>query len=186
MWFIEYGTESEKQCLSVYRVLVHWLLIVVTHLVEIVLQFGIWIFSWARVRQWQRVLNVYHFCNITKSRNCQTTVNCCCSVTKWCPTLCDPTDCSTPGSPVLHYLLDFAQTHVHWVSDAIQPSHLLLPPFLPVLSLSQFLGYFPMSWLFASGGHSIGASASAAVLPMNIQGWFPLGLISFDYFIIDY
>ena len=109
-----------------------------------------------------------------------------CLVTKSWPALCNPMDCSTPGFPFPHYLLDFAQTHVHWVSDAIQPSHLLLPPFLPVLSLSQFLGYFPMSWLFTSGGHSIGASASAAVLPMNIQGWFPLGLISFDYFIIDY
>ena len=64
-------------------------------------------------------------------------------------------DCSTPGFPFPHYLLDFAQTHVHWVSDAIQPSHLLLPPFLPVLSLSQFLGYF-LSLLFESGGQKIG------------------------------
>jgi len=65
-------------------------------------------------------------------------------------------------------------THIHWVSDAIQPSH----PFLQSLSPS---GSFLMSWLFASGGWSIGASASASVLPMNIQGWFPLrltGLIS--------
>ena len=43
---------------------------------------------------------------------------CVCSVTKLCPTLCDPMDCSTPGSPVLHYLLELAQTHVHWVHDA--------------------------------------------------------------------
>ena len=48
---------------------------------------------------------------------------CCCSVTKSCPTLCDPMDCSILGFPVLHYLPEFAQTHVHWVSDAIQPSH---------------------------------------------------------------
>ena len=50
----------------------------------------------------------------------------CCSVAKSCLTLCDPMDCSTPGSPVLHYLPKLAQTHVHWVSDAIQPSHHLL------------------------------------------------------------
>ena len=48
---------------------------------------------------------------------------CYCSVTKSCLTLCDPMDCSTPGFPVLHYPLEFAQTHVHWVGDAIQPSH---------------------------------------------------------------
>ena len=48
---------------------------------------------------------------------------CCCSVAKWCPTLCDPMDCSPPGSPVLHHLPELAQTQVHWVSDAIQTSH---------------------------------------------------------------
>ena len=47
---------------------------------------------------------------------------CCCSLTKWCPTLCDPVNCSTPGFPVLHCLLEFAQTHVHWVGDAMQSS----------------------------------------------------------------
>ena len=57
-----------------------------------------------------------------------------CSVAKWCPTLCDPMDCSTPGFPVLHYFSDFSQTHVHCVSDAIQPSH-LLPSSLPALNL---------------------------------------------------
>ena len=45
-----------------------------------------------------------------------------------CPTHCNPRDCSSPGSPVLHYLLKFAQIHVHWVSDAISPSCPLLPP----------------------------------------------------------
>ena len=48
---------------------------------------------------------------------------CCCSVAKSCPTLCSPMNCSMPGSSVLHYLPEFAQTHVHWVSDAIQPSY---------------------------------------------------------------
>ena len=56
---------------------------------------------------------------------------CCCSVTKSRLTLWDPMDFSTPGFPVLLYLLEFAQTHVHWVGDAIQPSHLLLPLLLP-------------------------------------------------------
>ena len=80
---------------------------------------------------------------------------------------------STPGLPVHHQLPEFAQTHVHWVSDAIQPSHPLSSPSLPALNLSQHQGLsFPMSRLFASGGQSIGASAS--VLTMNIQGWFPL------------
>ena len=55
----------------------------------------------------------------------------CCSVAKSCPTLCDLMDSSTPGFPVLHYLPEFAQIHVHWVSDAIQPSHPLLPPSPP-------------------------------------------------------
>ena len=52
----------------------------------------------------------------------------CCSVTQSCPTLCDPMNCSTPGFPVLHYLPEFAQTHVHSISDAIQPSHRLSVP----------------------------------------------------------
>ena len=59
---------------------------------------------------------------------------CCCSVAQSCLTLCDPMDCSMPGFPVLHHLPEFAQTHIHWVSDAIQPSHplsSLLPSVFP-------------------------------------------------------
>ena len=169
-------------------------------------------------------------------------------------------DCSTPGFPVLHYLPEFAQTHVHWVGDAIKLSHPLFSPSPPTLNLFQHQGLFqwvssshqvakvlelqhqsisqfscsvvsnslqphgiqharlrclsptpgaylnscpssqrchpiisssvipfclqsfpasgslPMNQLFASGGQSIEVSASASVLPMNIQGWFPLGL----------
>ena len=66
---------------------------------------------------------------------------CCCSVAKLCLTLSDPMDCSTPGFPVLHYLPEFAQTHVHWVSDAIQPSHPLSSP-SPAFNLSQHQGLF--------------------------------------------
>ena len=82
-------------------------------------------------------------------------------------------DCSTPGLPVPHYLLEFAQVHAHWVGDAIQPSYPLLPPSSFAFSVSES---FPMSWLFASGGQSTGASASASVLPMSIRCWFTLGL----------
>ena len=99
-----------------------------------------------------------------------------CSVTWSRPTLCNPMDCSTPGFPVLHCLPEFAQTHVHWVSDAIQSSHPLLPSSPLALNLFPASGSFQMSWLFISGGRSIRASPSASVLPMNIQGWFPLGL----------
>ena len=60
---------------------------------------------------------------------------CFCSVTQLCRTLCDPMDCSTPGFPVLHYLPEFAQTRVHCVNDAIQPSHPLSPPSPYVLNL---------------------------------------------------
>ena len=79
-----------------------------------------------------------------------------------------------PGFPVLHYIPEFAYTHVHWVSDAIQPSHPLSPPSAPVLNLSQYQGL--SQWVHSSHQvvKSIGTSASASILPMNIQG-FPLG-----------
>ena len=108
---------------------------------------------------------------------------CCCSVTKLYPTLCDPMDWSTPSFPALHYLPEFVQTHTHWVGNAIQPSHPLLPPAPPALYFSA-TGSFPMSWLFPSGGQSTGASASESVLPRNIQGWFPLGLTSLIHFLV--
>ena len=102
---------------------------------------------------------------------------CCCSITQSCPTLCDPMDCRTPGFPVLHHLPELDQTHVHWVGDAIQPSHpLLIVPFSSCLQSLPASGSFLMSWLFASRGQSIGTSVSVSVLPKNIQGWFPLGL----------
>ena len=56
--------------------------------------------------------------------------------------ICNPLDCSMPGFPVLHYLPDVAQTHVYWISDAIQPSHLLLTPSPPAFNLSQHQGLF--------------------------------------------
>ena len=97
------------------------------------------------------------------------------SVAQSCPTLCDPIDCSTPGLPVHHQLLEFTQTHVHWVCDAIQLSHPLSSPSPPAFNLSQHQGFFSVNQFFISGGQSIGVSASASVLPMNIQDRFPLG-----------
>ena len=97
------------------------------------------------------------------------------SVTQLCLTLCDPMDCSTPGFPVHHQLPELTQTHVHWIRDAIQPSHPL------VVSFSSYFQSFPasrsflVSQFFASGDQSIGVSASASVLPVTLQDWFPLG-----------
>ena len=85
-------------------------------------------------------------------------------------------NCSTPGLRVHHQFPEFTQTHVHRVSDAIHPSHPLSPPFSSCLQTSPASESFPMNWLFTPGGQRTGASAS--VLPMNIQSWFPLGLIS--------
>ena len=73
------------------------------------------------------------------------------------------------GLPVHHQLPEFTQTHVHHVSDAIQPSHPLLSPSPPAFNLSQRQS-FPVSQLFTSGGQSIGASAFDSVPPVNIQG----------------
>ena len=85
-------------------------------------------------------------------------------------------ECSMPGLPVHHQLPEFTQTHVHWVSDAIQPSHPLLSPSPLAFNLSQHqAGSFQMSQLFASDGQSIGVSASTSVLPMNTQDLSPLG-----------
>ena len=88
----------------------------------------------------------------------------------------------TPGLqhvslPCLHCLPQFAQTHVCLISDAIQPSHLLASLFSSCLQCFPASESFPMSQLFKWGGQSIGVSASASVLPMNIQCWFPLGWI---------
>ena len=98
------------------------------------------------------------------------------SVSQSCPTLCDPMDCSTPGLPVHHQLPELIQTHVHWVGDAIQPTHPLSSPSPPAFSLSQHQGLF--KWV--SSLHQV-----AKVLELQlqhqpfqwifIQDWFPLG-----------
>ena len=95
------------------------------------------------------------------------------SVIQSCPTLCNPMNCSTPGLPVHHQLLEFTQTHVHWVGDTIQPSHPLSSPSSPALNLSQHQGLF--KWVSSShqGGQSI--SLSFNISPSNEHP----GLISF-------
>ena len=66
----------------------------------------------------------------------------CCSVIQLCPTLCEPMGHSTPGPSVPHYLLKFAQVHIHYIGDAIQPFHPLMPSFPSALNLSQHQGFF--------------------------------------------
>ena len=84
-------------------------------------------------------------------------------------------DCNTPGFPIHHQLPELAQAYVHRVGDAIQPSPSLSIPFFSCLRSFPASGSFLMSQLFTSGDQSIGVSASATVLPMNIQDLFPLG-----------
>ena len=101
----------------------------------------------------------------------------CCSVPKLCPTLCYPMDYSTPGFPVSHRLLEFCPTSCplsQWCHPTISSSVI---PFSSCLQSFPTSRSFQMSWLFASGGQSIGAPALTSVLPMNIQGLFPLRLI---------
>ena len=99
-------------------------------------------------------------------------VQCSVQSLKSCPTLCDPMNRSTPGLPVCHQHPEFTQTHDHWVSDAIQPSHPLSSPSPPAPKPSQHQS-FPMSQLFAGGGQSTGDSALASFLPKKSQGWSP-------------
>ena len=98
----------------------------------------------------------------------------CCSVAKLYPTLCYPMDYSLPGFPVLNYLLEFAQIHVHWDGEASPPSATL---FFFCLQSFPASASFPMSQLFSSCVQGVEVSDSTSVLPLNIQGWFPLGLI---------
>ena len=98
------------------------------------------------------------------------------SVAHSCPTLCEPMDCSTPGFPVHHQLLELAHyscLSCQWCHPTISSS---------VISFSSCpqsfpaSGSYPVSQFFISGGQSSGVSASASALPVNIQHWFPLGL----------
>ena len=97
-----------------------------------------------------------------------------CSIAQLCPTLCNPMNCSMPGFPVLHQLPELPWcSSGQWCHRIISSS---LVPFSSCLQSFPASGSFPWwSQFFALGGQSIGVSASASVLPMNIQDWFPLG-----------
>ena len=106
-------------------------------------------------------------------------------VAKSWPTLCDPMDCGMPGLPVFHYLPEFAQTHVHWVSDSIQPSHHLLPPSLLALNLSQhqvclfvcselaLCTSWPNYWSFSFSTSPSSQSFQSGLISFRID-WFDL------------
>ena len=99
----------------------------------------------------------------------------CCSLTQSCPSLLDPMDCSMPGfHPLLSPRVCSNSCPLsQWCHPTISSSAALFSFCLQSFPASRS---FPVSWLFASGGQPVGASASASDLPMNIQDWFPLGL----------
>ena len=93
----------------------------------------------------------------------------CCLVAQSCPTLCDPMECSTPGSP--SFTISQSLFKLMFIESMVPSNHLILcHPFLLLPSIFPSIRSFPMSWLFTSVGQTTGASASASVLPMNIQG----------------
>ena len=98
---------------------------------------------------------------------------CCCSVVKSCPTVYDLVDCSTPGFPVLHHLLEFVQTHVHCVDDAIQTPHPLSPP--PPLAFNLFQHWGLFQW--ASSSHQV-----AKVLELQLQSFQWIFRVYFLYY----
>ena len=111
---------------------------------------------WVEIHSlWIKISHCLHWCKADPQGNC-------CSVTKSCPILCDHMDYSTPGFPALYYLPEFAQTDVHQVNDAIQPSHSLSSGFPTAFNLSQHQGLFQS--IFESGGQHTRASASASSL----------------------
>ena len=98
-----------------------------------------WFFSW-----WNQWISVYSFVDmLSGEKSLQFS-----SVAQSCPTLCYPMDCSTSGFPVHHQLPELAQTHVHLVGDAIQPSHPLYSPSPPAFNLTQQQGLF--KWVCSS------------------------------------
>ena len=100
---------------------------------------------------------------------------CCCSVTKSCPALCDPMDCSTPGFPVPHHLSEFTQLHVHWISDTIHGSHPLPPSFPLAFNISHHL------YLFQCVGcsHQVAKVLELQLQHQSFQWIFKKSLISF-------
>ena len=93
--------------------------------------------KWFYVMRTNLLLDKFQNCLCGFKKKICASLASCCSVPQSCLTLWDPMNCSTPGFPVLHYLLELAQTHVHWVNDAIQPSHPLSSPSPPALNISK-------------------------------------------------
>ena len=96
------------------------------------------------------------------------------SVAQSCPTLCEPMDCSTSGLPIHHQLPEFTQTQCSLSRRCHPTISSSVVPFSSHLQSFPASGSFPVSQLFVSGGQSIGISASASVLPVNIPDWSPL------------
>ena len=113
---------------------------------------------------------LWHFPNLLQTQYCVYTFSC-----QLVSDSLRPHGLQHPGLSGPHHFLEFTQFHVHWIHDTIQPSHPLLSPFPPAFNLPSIRSY-PVSQLFASSGQSIRTSALASVLPMSIQGWYPLGL----------
>ena len=118
-----------------------------------------------RIENWKR--STTKLCTVTLliSLLCRVQIS---SVSQSCLTLCDPMNCSTPGLPIHHQLLEFTQTHLHRVRDAIQPSHPLPSPSPPAPNPSQHQS-FPVSQLFTWGGQSTGVSPLASFLPKKAR-----------------
>ena len=105
-------------------------------------------------------------------------LSCCCSVTKSCPTLCNGTDCSIPGSAILHYLLEFGWIHIHLVGGATQPSHPLLPSSPFALNLSQHQDFF--QWV--SSLHQVATGVEPQLQHQSYQWIFRVDLFRIDWF----
>ena len=121
-----------------------------------------------------RLVYVVDFCQLPSQQHPHPL----CSVTQSCPILCDPMDCSTPGLPVHHQLLEFTQTHVHWVGDAIQPSHPFCPPLLllsifPSIRVLSNESALHIRWpKYGSSSFTGSITASNHFSPRFFQRWF--------------
>ena len=108
--------------------------------------------------------------------------HCCYSVTKFCSTLCDPTYCSMPGFSELHYLLEFVQVHVHWIGDAIQPSHPLPPSSSFAFNLSQNQGL--LQWINCL--HQVAKVLELQLHhPNECSGLISFRIDCFDFFVVQ-
>ena len=101
----------------------------------------------------------------------------CCSVAQSCLALWDPMDCSTPGLPDPHHLLKFAQVHVRWIGDAMQPSHPLTPSFPSALNLSQHNGLF--QWVGCS--HQVAKILELQLQHQSFQWVFRVDFLKIDW-----